>query len=425
MKKKYALMGVSPVIGNRGVGALTFGSFEVILKAYPEAELYLIEDARTTSAFNVCSGEQVKKVNIVDVRISRNFLSDTNLFFLLCFSFLLWIFPFRFFKKILVSIIPKLKKLDQIDIFFSIAGGDSFSDIYGMRRFFDVSLTQILVLFLRKKLVLLPQTLGPFNNRISRIITKFILSRAKYIFSRDYCSITEMKSLFGNCLFENKLSFSYDVAFTLKPQKPDEIPEPFTMDRNNIPLVGLNVSGLLYAGGYTGKNQFNLIIDYPAFIKSAIDLIVNAFKARLVLVPHVFGEGSESDSIVCRKIYDKIGAYDPNIFLINKEYTPMEIKYLIGRCDFFIGARMHACIAAISQLVPAVCIAYSKKFIGLMETIGIEYLVADPREKKTIQIIELIKNQFGQIANTKSYLEKVIPDVIASAESILVNNRIQ
>ena len=423
MNKKCALMGVSPVIGNRGVGALTFGSFAVISKAYPEAELYLIEDARITSAFNVCSGEQAKKVDIVDVRISRNFMNDTNLFFLLFFSFLLWFFPFRLLKKMFVSLIPNLKKLDEIDIYFSIAGGDSFSDIYGMRRFLDVSLTQILVLFLRKKLILLPQTLGPFKRRISRIITKFILSRSSHIFSRDYSSITEMKSLYGNRFFENKLSFSYDVAFALKPQKPEEIPEPFSIDRSNIPIVGLNVSGLLYAGGYTGKNQFKLIIDYPAFIESAIDLIVNHLKARLVLVPHVFGEGSESDSIVCRKIYDKIGVSDPNIFLINKEYTPSEIKYLIGNCNFFIGARMHACIAAISQFVPAVSIAYSKKFVGLMETIGIEHLVVDPREKNDTQILELIKNRFGQIANTKSYLQKVIPDVITSTKSMLVNNR--
>ena len=86
MKKKCALMGVSPVIGNRGVGALTFGSFEVILKAYPEAELYLIEDARTTSAFNVCSGEQVKKVNIVDVSNIKNF-KRLPICFSICFLF--------------------------------------------------------------------------------------------------------------------------------------------------------------------------------------------------------------------------------------------------------------------------------------------------------------------------------------------------
>ena len=40
---------------------------------------------------------------------------------------------------------------------------------------------------------------------------------------------------------------------------------------------------------------------------------------------------------------------------------------------------MHACIAALSQTVPAVAIAYSRKFLGVMETIGVEDIVVDPQ----------------------------------------------
>ena len=47
------------------------------------------------------------------------------------------------------------------------------------------------------------------------------------------------------------------------------------------------------------------------------------------------------------------------------------MKYLIGQCDFFVGSRMHSCIAAVSQCVPAVSIAYSDKFIGVMATLGL------------------------------------------------------
>jgi len=43
--------------------------------------------------------------------------------------------------------------------------------------------------------------------------------------------------------------------------------------------------------------------------------------------------------------------------MIGWPYGPSETKFLIGHCDFFVGARMHACIAAVSQYVPAVTLA--------------------------------------------------------------------
>jgi polysaccharide pyruvyl transferase WcaK-like protein len=48
-------------------------------------------------------------------------------------------------------------------------------------------------------------------------------------------------------------------------------------------------------------------------------------------------------------------------------------------CGFFIGSRMHACLAAISQCVPTVSIAYSSKFITVMKTFSMGHYVADPR----------------------------------------------
>ena len=34
--------------------------------------------------------------------------------------------------------------------------------------------------------------------------------------------------------------------------------------------VGLNISGLLMNGGYTGKNMFGLAADYPAVIREIV-----------------------------------------------------------------------------------------------------------------------------------------------------------
>lgn len=55
------------------------------------------------------------------------------------------------------------------------------------------------------------------------------------------------------------------------------------------------------------------------------------------------------------------------------------MKAIIGQCDLFIGARMHACIGAVSQGVPTACLAYSSKFAGVMQPMGDGAKVLDLR----------------------------------------------
>ena len=59
---------------------------------------------------------------------------------------------------------PWLDALARADIAVAVSGGDSFSDIYGLGRFFYMVLPQWLVLLLDRPLVLLPQTLTVFHD---------------------------------------------------------------------------------------------------------------------------------------------------------------------------------------------------------------------------------------------------------------------
>jgi polysaccharide pyruvyl transferase WcaK-like protein len=77
---------------------------------------------------------------------------------------------------------------------------------------------------------------------------------------------------------------------------------------------------------------------------------------------------------------------------------------------------MHACIAALSQSIPTVSIAYSKKFIGVMETIGVESLVADPRYLEIEEIIQVIDDAFAKRKAIRKHLESTLPSV---KESVL------
>jgi polysaccharide pyruvyl transferase WcaK-like protein len=72
---------------------------------------------------------------------------------------------------------------------------------------------------------------------------------------------------------------------------------------------------------------------------------------------------------------------------------------------------MHACIAALSQCIPAVGIAYSKKFKGVFETVGVENLIADPRTMGKEEIIEVICTALKYRMKVKAKLQQIMPQV--------------
>jgi polysaccharide pyruvyl transferase WcaK-like protein len=87
------------------------------------------------------------------------------------------------------------------------------------------------------------------------------------------------------------------------------------------------------------------------------------------------------------------------------------MKALIGRCDLFLGSRMHACIAAISQHVPTVGLAYSNKFRGVFESVGMREWVIDIRGCDGNDVLLAVDRAYGCRAEVRSRLESTIPVV--------------
>ncbi len=94
--------------------------------------------------------------------------------------------------------------------------------------------------------------------------------------------------------------------------------------------------------------------------------------------------------------------YGKRIHILTGNYGEQEVKGIIGRCDMFIGSRMHACIAALSQGIPTIGIAYSKKFRGVFKTVGAEAAVLDARYMSTEEIVAACI----EALNTRLTLEK-------------------
>jgi polysaccharide pyruvyl transferase WcaK-like protein len=218
---------------------------------------------------------------------------------------------------------------------------------------------------------------------------------------------------------DGHLEFGYDVGFALEPRISEEkLPDwIIKVKLDNKPLIGINISGLLYIGGYTHNNMFGLKADYRKIIHTLINYFVQEHEAYIMLVPHVLGvdKKSESDVVACQNVFrvakSNIGM---RLYHLEDQYDQHELKALIGKCDFFLGSRMHACIAALSQCVPSIGLAYSLKFKGVFASIGMEEMVIDLRAHDEKSVLEAVEGQYQRIPELQAQLTVEMKAVRAS-----------
>ncbi len=249
------------------------------------------------------------------------------------------------------------------DLVIDIGAGDSFADIYGSKRLTRMFLMKYQAHLAGVPYVLAPQTIGPFAKTASRVLARAHIRRCRAVFTRDGLSTRALEELGAA---EGAMEAS-DVALRL-PYDP-----PAPRSPGGPVRVGLNPSGLLLNGGYTGGNMFGLKADYPALIDSIIAHFLGMEGVELHLVAHVISQDQpvEDDYRACQALAER----HPGTVLAPRFGSPSEAKSHIAGMDFFMGARMHATIAAFSAGVPVVPMAYSRKFAGLFGTLGYNRVV--------------------------------------------------
>ena len=357
-----------------GCRALSVSLIKLFTEIIPNARIILVYGNEKPSEKILDFNGRTVRIEVQNFRLSPRAKLSEHLIWILLLSILHRIVP------PLRSSIEKRNKLIRTllhaDIIGDIRGGDSFSDIYGMGRLFFPTIPICIVTLLRKKFVLLPQTYGPYRSIVSRILARFTINAAGKVLTRDHNSIGVIKEKLG--IKNREIEFCPDVAFALQPIKPNWFTQSYK--RNGSSLIGFNISGLLFNGGYTQNNMFSLKFDYKDLPNKLIIEILMQTTADIIMVPHVFSSGVESDLTAAQTVYSNIPEeYKSRVLVIDHFADQSELKYIIGICDFFIGSRMHACIAALSQGIPTVGIAYSHKFKGVFESVGLGDNVIDAR----------------------------------------------
>lgn len=295
---------------------------------------------------------------------------------------------------------PKLKRmlrgrsdflpaLRAADLVIDIGEGDSWTDIYGPRRFALQAGSKMAALALGKPLVLAPQTIGPFDHAVSRRLATWVMNRATAIFSRDALSSAYLAAQHVRPETAEFIDVAFRLPFTSQPKADDRV------------RVGINVSGLLYQGGYTGRNELGLLIDYRDYTHRLIAALLER-GAEVHLIPHVVvGDGAQDDDL---SVVPALRERFPDLRVPGRFADASAAKGYMSGLDFVVGGRMHACIGAFSAGVPVVPVAYSRKFNGLFGTLGYPHLV-DGKAASTDEALARTLVAFDERPRLKADLE--------------------
>lgn len=281
-----------------------------------------------------------------------------------------------------------LRNIQKADILIN-SGGDHLSGEYG--RAIIITLTNLLyAILLDKPVVLYSESLGYPKNPFLKFILNYVLEKSSLILVRELKTYEYLQ----NNLESKNYHLTADSAFLL-----EAFPTNFKK-KNGGKIIGFNVSPLI--------DHFAKNIDIIKVSIDTIDSILKSMDADILLIPHVYGK--DSDLKILSKIYEHFDS--DRILLIDKEYDAEELKSIIGQCDLFIGARMHATIASTSMFVPTVGIAYSHKMHGIIgEMIGLENYIIDIEDLSSEILIKKTLKAWENRKEIQEHLRKVIPEI--------------
>lgn len=240
---------------------------------------------------------------------------------------------------------PIRAKLRDYDLVIDSGAGDSFADIYGMKRLLTMAYGQRVAFSERIPVAMGPQTVGPFDTRRGRMIARHSLKKMTVVLARDSTS-----DEYARTLGRVPNARVTDVVFAL--------PRP-SVERSRD--VVLNVSGLLwFSDKHVGAEK------YQTRVRALIAALTSQGR-KVTLLAHVMNQVSTVDD---RAAIREILAADSSGLSAEFPATLWEAREIVGSARVVIGSRMHACLNALSMGTPSIPWAYSRKFAPLLADIG-------------------------------------------------------
>jgi len=280
-----------------------------------------------------------------------------------------------------------VRAIDKCDVVMDASAGDSFSDIYGSRRFRNIVLPKKIAALRSRPMLLLPQTYGPFRDKHNAALARDAILSCEQAWARDEDSLGVLKDLLGSDFDPTMHRSGVDMAFGLPAVRPLACQIPGLEDWLGMgpkPL-GFNVSGLVWNRGEDLEKKWGFKASYRKLVVEAVSWMLRTGGHRLLLIPHVLSPAGRAESDL-QAAHELLAQLDPGVAtpdrirIVSNTLNEQELKWLIGNCSWFCGTRMHSTIAALSSGVPSASIVYSDKAAGVFDRCGQREHVIDPRQ---------------------------------------------
>jgi len=237
---------------------------------------------------------------------------------------------------------------------------------------------------LGKKVFCLGVGAGPVASRLGRFLTGPLVDRADGIGVRDRASRDLLREL---GVREERMDLTADLAFPLPSagtERALKILEEEGVPRDETPAVGISLRRWFHFHHrfLPGTTRPVSVEDRQqadrtdrAYVRF-LDSLVDDWGVRLVFVPmrkaRSEDDYGQDDDRYSEEIREKLRNRE-RTFVLKGDYTPEELKAVLGLMDMVIAVRMHAIILAASSGVPVMGIAITPaKGQGVFEVLSLE-----------------------------------------------------
>lgn len=391
-------------IYNKGDAAIIIGTLKTIRKFYREADISILgytpdKDRKYYSKYSAKTYDRLFST----VGKNRSWLFITSLvFFFKMILFLIW-------TKLDFIPIPKKDKIilelyRNADIIISCGGaylgGKKYASL--VTSLFPIYLAKNL----KKKVYFYANSIDPFLSNFVKHLTKFVLNRVDLITLREPHSLEVLKSI----KIRRPTHLTADPAFLIDEGPLEEgkflLRKAGVVNASGL-RIGMTVRRWNFPNSIDPKEKYE---NYLREISSFIERMVEGKEATVILFPQVIVAPNDDDRIISNEIKTRLKQrVCERVFVLNGDYTPEQIKTMIGTTDVFVGTRMHSNIFAISMHVPTLAIAYEIKTNGIMKMVGLEDYVVDISTLTADQIVDRINELLKNGEKIKTLIKEKLP----------------
>jgi polysaccharide pyruvyl transferase WcaK-like protein len=227
---------------------------------------------------------------------------------------------------------------------------------------------------------------------------RFLLRRADFVWIREQCTYDLLRRL---GVPAEHLEVAPDLAFALPAAPLETVWARERLDPDSIarPWTAISPSSLAVRLGGRGN----------AYIEAMVRLCTHLhgrYGGSVFLVPHEVTppHHGPDDRTVARAIKRLCGS--PRwLYPLEEDHGPSVLKGLIGSCDAVVAARMHAAIAGLSLGIPTIAVAWSHKYRGLMQDVGLGQYLWDQGKDSPEALCKLYDSLWHHRSSVKTQLD--------------------